>query len=130
MEFHRKGPDTMTVFELHPDVDPIPVNAVAKPPGSMVAPRDPADHPHKGGGTQGKKTQPRRKTIMSKKTSYHSTNGQFTGKTVTERSGDSSKSTSYKATGSGLTRTIMGPGWKPTSTTRTDAKGNTRTTKY
>lgn len=67
---------------------------------------------------------------MSKKTSYHSTNGRFTGKTVTERSGSSSKSTSYKATGSGLSRTIVGPGWKATSSTSTDAKGNTRTTRY
>jgi len=67
---------------------------------------------------------------MSKKTSYHSTGGRFTGKTVTERSGSSSKSTNYKATGSGLSRTIMGPGWKATSSTSTDAKGNTRTTKY
>lgn len=67
---------------------------------------------------------------MSKKTSYHSTNGNFTGKTVSEKSGSSSKTTSYKATGSGISRAIMGPGWKATSTTTTDAKGNTRTTKY
>ncbi len=67
---------------------------------------------------------------MSKKTSFHSTNGQFTGKTVTERSGGSTKSTSYKATGSGLSRTIMGPGWKATSSTTTDRNGNTRTKKY
>jgi hypothetical protein len=67
---------------------------------------------------------------MTKKTSYHSTNGKFTAKTVTESSGGHTKSTSYKATGSGLSRTIMGPGWKATSTTKTDPKGNTRTTKY
>ena len=67
---------------------------------------------------------------MTKRTSYHSTNGRFTGKTVTESSGGYTKSTSYKATGSGLSRTIMGPGWKATSTTTTDPKGNTRTTKY
>ena len=76
------------------------------------------------------KPQTGRKTIMSKKTAYHSTNGSFTGKTVTERSGGSTKSTNYKATGSGLSRTIMGPGWKATSTTSTDSKGNTRTKKY
>ncbi len=47
---------------------------------------------------------------MSKKTTYHSTNGKLTGKTVTQSSGGYTKSTSYKATGSGLSRTIMGPG--------------------
>ncbi|MCE8519352.1 hypothetical protein KBY31_21765 [Ruegeria pomeroyi] len=67
---------------------------------------------------------------MSKKTSYHSTNGRLTGKTVTERGSSSTKTTHYKATGSGLSRTIMGPSWKATSTTRTDRNGNTRTKKY
>lgn len=64
------------------------------------------------------------------KTSYHSTNGKFNGKTVTESSGGHSKSTNYKATGDGLSRTIFGPGWKATTTTKSDPKGNTRTTKY
>lgn len=67
---------------------------------------------------------------MSKKTSYSSTNGRFTGKTVTTRSGDTTRSTHYKATGSGLTRAIVGPSWKATSTTVTDRNGNSRTTKY
>lgn len=67
---------------------------------------------------------------MSKKTTYRSTDGKLTGKTVTESSGGHAKSTSYKATGSGLSRTIMGPGWKAKSTTTTDPKGNSRTTKY
>lgn len=67
---------------------------------------------------------------MTKKTSYHSTNGRLTGKTVTSRSGGSTTSTHYKATGSGLSRTIMGPGWNATSTTRTDRNGNSRTKKY
>lgn len=68
--------------------------------------------------------------MMTKKTNYHSTNGKFTGKTVTESSGGHTKSTHYKATGNGLSRTILGPGWKATSSTSTDPKGNTRTTKY
>lgn len=67
---------------------------------------------------------------MSKHTSYHSTNGNLTGKTVTERSGGSTRTTNYKATGSGLSRTIFGPGWKATSTTTRDSNGNTRTKKY
>lgn len=67
---------------------------------------------------------------MTKKTSYHSTNGRFTGKTVTERGSSSTRTTNYKATGSGLSRDIFGPGWKATSTTTTDRNGNTRTKKY
>lgn len=67
---------------------------------------------------------------MSKKTSYHSTNGRLTGKTVTERGSSSTKTTAYKVTGGGLSRTIFGPGYKASSTTTTDSKGNTRTKKY
>ena len=67
---------------------------------------------------------------MSKKTSYHSTNGSFTGKTVTERGSSSTKSAHYEATGSGLSRTIAGPGWKAKSSTTADRNGNTRTKKY
>lgn len=67
---------------------------------------------------------------MTKKTAYHTKNGSFTGKTVTERSGGSTKSTHYKATGEGLSRTIFGPGWKATSQTVTDSNGNTRTKTY
>lgn len=66
---------------------------------------------------------------MSKKTSYHSTNGRLTGKTVTERGSNSTRTTEYTATGSGLSRNITGPGWKRTSTTTTDRNGNTRTKK-
>ena len=67
---------------------------------------------------------------MSKKTSYHSTNGRLTGKTVTERGSSSTKTMHYKATGDGWSRAIFGPSWKLGSKTTTDAKGNTRTTKY
>ncbi len=67
---------------------------------------------------------------MSKKTTYHSTNGRFTGKSVASRGASSTRTTHYKATGSGLSRTIFGPGWKATSTTTTDRRGNTRTKKY
>jgi hypothetical protein len=67
---------------------------------------------------------------MAKKTTYTSRDGWLTGKTVTERSGSSTKSTHYKATGSGLSRTILGPTWKATSTTSTDSKGNSRTKTY
>ena len=68
---------------------------------------------------------------MSKKTSYHSTNGRLTGKTETSRGSRSTKTTHYKATGSGLSRAITGPTWKAGSTTRTDHRtGSTRTKKY
>lgn len=68
---------------------------------------------------------------MSKKTSFHTSNGSFTGKTVTSRGSSSTKSTHYKATGGGLSRTLFGPGWKATSTTTTDHRsGNSRTKKY
>lgn len=69
---------------------------------------------------------------MSKtSSSLHVRDGVITGKTVTTRYDDGgSKSTSYKATGSGLSRTLLGPGYSASSTTSTDSKGNTRTTTY
>ena len=67
---------------------------------------------------------------MSKKTSYHSTNGRLIGKTVTERGTSSTRSTHYRATGGGLLRSLFGPGWKATSSTTSDRHGNTRTKKY
>jgi hypothetical protein len=97
----------------------------------MVATTRPCRSPSEGGRDDtDKEPESRKEQTMTKKTSYHSTNGNFTGKTVTESGGGHTKSTSYTATGSGLSRTIMGPGWKATSTTTTDPKGNTRTTKY
>ena len=67
---------------------------------------------------------------MSKNTSYSSKDGRLTGKTVTERSGGSTTTTTYKATGSGISRAILGPDWKATSKTVTDSSGNKRTKTY
>ena len=66
---------------------------------------------------------------MSKSTTnYQSTNGSFTGKTVTTNHGDGAKTvTNYKATGEGLGRTICGPSWTQTSTTKVDKGGNSST---
>ena len=68
--------------------------------------------------------------MMSKNTTYHSKNGSITGKTVTTRSGGYTTSTDYKAYGSGLSRTILGPSYTAKSTTVRDPKGNTRTKTY
>jgi hypothetical protein len=66
---------------------------------------------------------------MSKHTSYSSRDGRLTGKTVTDTHSNGSKTiANYKATGSGLSRTIMGPNWSRTATTNVDSKGNSRTT--
>ena len=66
---------------------------------------------------------------MSKNTAYHSTNGRFTGKSETTRHSDGSKTVNnYKATGDGWNRTIFGPSFSKTSTTKVDNKGNSRTT--
>ena len=62
---------------------------------------------------------------MSKKTSYHSKNGRITGKTVR----DGNKTTHYKAVDRPF-RVLFGPGYKATSTTTRDSKGNTRTKTY
>jgi hypothetical protein len=68
---------------------------------------------------------------LSSKTTYHSRNGWFTGKTVTKSHGDGSKTISnYKAHGSGLSRALLGPSWSNSSTTRVDSKGNSRTKTY
>jgi hypothetical protein len=69
---------------------------------------------------------------MSKtSSSLHVRDGVITGKTVTTRYDDGcTKSTSYKATGSGLGRVLLGPDYSATSTTTTDRGGNTRTTSY
>lgn len=58
---------------------------------------------------------------MSKKTTISSVNGKITGKTVTE----GSRTSTYTRTGSSL----GSPMFTRTSTTVTDSKGNTRTTK-
>ena len=65
---------------------------------------------------------------MSKEhTSYSSKNGRLTGKQKTTRYGDgSSKTTNYGV----RSRSIWGVDFKPTSTTRRDKKGNSRTTTY
>jgi hypothetical protein len=61
-------------------------------------------------------------------TNYHSTDGRFTGKTVTTSHSDGSRTVSnYKATGEGLGRDIFGPTWSRTSTTKVDNKGNSST---
>lgn len=67
---------------------------------------------------------------MSKSTVYHTKNGSITGKTVTQRSGGYTTTNDYKASGSGLSRTIFGPAYSASSTTVRDPKGNTRTKTY
>ena len=66
---------------------------------------------------------------MSKTTTkYHSTDGRFTGKTVTTSHSDGSKRISnYKASRGGLFGDILGPTWISTSTTKVDSKGNSNT---
>lgn len=66
--------------------------------------------------------------MADKKTTYHSRDGWFTGKTETTQKSDGSKTVrEYKATGEGLSRTVFGPSWKQTSRTEVDSKGNTST---
>ncbi len=66
---------------------------------------------------------------MSKRTSYQTSNGEFTGKTVTTSYGDGcTKSTHYGHYDS--PHSLIGPNWYADTTTTSDSKGNSRTTKY
>jgi len=65
--------------------------------------------------------------MSSKKTTYSSKNGLFTGKQVTTKYSDgSSKRDNYRV----ASRSVFGPSFKAASTTYRDSKGNTRTKTY